>query len=129
MDNVTRKLMQDRKRPVSVSLLFSLGHSTVVVLATVGIATVAFALADQQHADHQLRIDWGTHDQAVVGRHDLADERRVQQRVHHMEQVACGKMVIVPNRGEHRFRHDPFAHHHCLHRTMEIDESQPLDAS
>src|SRR5690242_3489697 len=31
IDNVTRKLMQDGKRPVAVGFMFSLGHSTVVV--------------------------------------------------------------------------------------------------
>ena len=30
IDNVTRKLMQDGQRPVSVGLFFSLGHSTIV---------------------------------------------------------------------------------------------------
>jgi nickel/cobalt transporter (NiCoT) family protein len=44
IDNVTRKLMQDGKRPVSVGLFFSLGHSTVVVLASVGVALAAGAL-------------------------------------------------------------------------------------
>src|ERR1700729_873785 len=34
IDNVTRKLMHDGKHPVSVGLFFSLGHSTVVVLAS-----------------------------------------------------------------------------------------------
>ncbi len=38
IDNVTRKLMQDGKRPVGVGFFFSLGHSTVVVLASVAIA-------------------------------------------------------------------------------------------
>ncbi len=38
IDNVTRKLMAEGKRPVSVGLFFSLGHSTVVVLASIGIA-------------------------------------------------------------------------------------------
>jgi high-affinity nickel-transport protein len=38
IDNVTRKLRQEDKRPVSVGLFFSLGHSTVVVLASAGIA-------------------------------------------------------------------------------------------
>ena len=33
IDNVTRKLMQDGQRPVSIGLFFSLGHSTVVVIA------------------------------------------------------------------------------------------------
>jgi nickel/cobalt transporter (NiCoT) family protein len=33
IDNVTRKLMQDGKRPVSVGFYFALGHSTVVIVA------------------------------------------------------------------------------------------------
>ncbi len=41
IDNVTRKLMQDGGRPVAVGLFFSLGHATVVVLATVAIALTA----------------------------------------------------------------------------------------
>jgi high-affinity nickel-transport protein len=44
IDNVTRKLMQEGKRPITVGLMFSLGHSTVVVLASVGIAATAMAL-------------------------------------------------------------------------------------
>ncbi len=35
IDNVTRKLMQERKRPVTVGFFFSLGHSTVVFLVAV----------------------------------------------------------------------------------------------
>ena len=41
IDNVTRKLMQERKRPVAVGFFFSLGHSTIVVLLSVGIAIAA----------------------------------------------------------------------------------------
>jgi nickel/cobalt transporter (NiCoT) family protein len=44
IDNVTRKLMQDGERPISVGLFFSLGHSTVVVLASVAVALAAGAL-------------------------------------------------------------------------------------
>jgi len=44
IDNVTRKLMQDGKRPVSVGLFFALGHSTIVVLASAGVALAAGAL-------------------------------------------------------------------------------------
>src|SRR5690348_16025425 len=44
IDNVTRKLMQDGKRPVAVGFCFSLGHSTVVVLATAVVAATAGAL-------------------------------------------------------------------------------------
>jgi high-affinity nickel-transport protein len=44
IDNVTRKLMQSGKRPLSVGLFFSLGHSTVVVVASLFVATAASAL-------------------------------------------------------------------------------------
>ncbi|MGV8920873.1 MAG: HoxN/HupN/NixA family nickel/cobalt transporter [Pseudomonas sp.] len=47
IDNVTRKLMQAGKRPISVGLMFSLGHSTIVVLASVVIAATAMAMQDK----------------------------------------------------------------------------------
>ncbi len=47
IDNVTRKLMQDNKRPVGVGLFFSLGHSTIVVALTVGIAVAASIVRSQ----------------------------------------------------------------------------------
>ncbi len=50
IDNVTRKLMQENKKPVGVGLFFSLGHSTVVfimsVLIAAGSAYVSSNLAD-----------------------------------------------------------------------------------
>jgi high-affinity nickel-transport protein len=47
IDNVTRKLMRDGQKPVSVGLYFSLGHSTVVILASLIIAITASALEGQ----------------------------------------------------------------------------------
>jgi len=44
IDNVTRKLMQSGRGSTTVGLYFSLGHSTVVVLASLGIALGAGAL-------------------------------------------------------------------------------------
>src|SRR5881392_2236644 len=41
MDNTTRKLMADGKRPVSVGFWFALGHSTVVVVLAALIAAGA----------------------------------------------------------------------------------------
>jgi high-affinity nickel-transport protein len=38
IDNVTRKLMQDGKRPMLVGFFFSIGHSTIVVLLSLAIA-------------------------------------------------------------------------------------------
>jgi len=44
IDNVTRKLMQQGRRPIAAGLFFSLGHSTVVVGLAVAIALGATAL-------------------------------------------------------------------------------------
>jgi nickel/cobalt transporter (NiCoT) family protein len=44
IDNVTRKLMQEGRRPVGVGLFFSLGHSTIVVALTLAIAVATTGL-------------------------------------------------------------------------------------
>jgi high-affinity nickel-transport protein len=44
IDNVTRKLLQEGKRPVSVGFWFSVGHSVVVVLVALAIAVTTTAL-------------------------------------------------------------------------------------
>jgi high-affinity nickel-transport protein len=49
IDNVVRKLMQEGKRPLTVGLFFSLGHSTVVAVATIVVAATAVAL--ERHFD------------------------------------------------------------------------------
>src|SRR5438128_8088659 len=41
IDNVTRKLLQENKRPVAVGFFFSLGHSTIVVALSIAIAIAA----------------------------------------------------------------------------------------
>jgi high-affinity nickel-transport protein len=41
IDNVTRKLMQAGKKPVSVGFFFSLGHSTIVIALSAAIAFAA----------------------------------------------------------------------------------------
>ncbi len=50
IDNVTRKLMQDGKRPVAVGFMFSLGHSTIVVLGAAAIAGAALWLQHRMDA-------------------------------------------------------------------------------
>jgi high-affinity nickel-transport protein len=59
IDNVTRKLMQEGKRPVAVGFMFSFGHSTVVVVGSIAIAATALAL--------QHRIDSVRTIGAVIG--------------------------------------------------------------
>jgi high-affinity nickel-transport protein len=50
IDNVTRKLMQEGKRPVAVGLMFSLGHSTIVVIGSILIAATALSLQHRMGA-------------------------------------------------------------------------------
>ena len=59
IDNVTRKLMQEGKRPVAVGFMFSLGHSTIVVVGAAAIAGTALAL--------QHRIDGFRNIGSVIG--------------------------------------------------------------
>jgi len=59
IDNVTRKLMQQGKRPVAVGFMFSLGHSTIVVIGSIAIAATALAL--------QHRFDTARDIGAVIG--------------------------------------------------------------
>ncbi len=47
IDNVTRKLMQQGQRPVGVGFFFSLGHSAIVVLMSIGVAFAASALTSR----------------------------------------------------------------------------------
>ncbi|MGE1154540.1 HoxN/HupN/NixA family nickel/cobalt transporter [Pseudomonas kitaguniensis] len=46
IDNVTRKLMQQGQRPIAVGTWFSLGHSTIVIVASFAIAATAMAFKD-----------------------------------------------------------------------------------
>ena len=59
IDNVTRKLMQQGKRPVAVGFFFSLGHSTIVFALSAAVAGTSLALKSRFDA----LSDWGN----VVG--------------------------------------------------------------
>ena len=52
IDNVTRKLMQEGKQPVTVGFMFSLGHSTIVFVGSIAIGSAASVL---QHRVDALR--------------------------------------------------------------------------
>jgi high-affinity nickel-transport protein len=54
IDNVTRKLMQEGRRPVSVGLMFSLGHSTIVIVGSIAIAATALALQHRIDAVREI---------------------------------------------------------------------------
>ena len=60
IDAVTRKLMQRGLRPLGVGLAFSLGHSTVVIAATAGIAITALTLHARFAQFHTIGSTIGT---------------------------------------------------------------------
>lgn len=64
IDNTTRKLMAEGKRPMSVGFWFSLGHSSVVFVMVMGVALGVRALSsgigDENSALQQLSGVWGT---------------------------------------------------------------------
>ena len=65
IDNVTRKLMQDGGRPVAVGFFFALGHSSVVIFASVAVGLVAHALNNQFAAFRNVGGILGTTASAV----------------------------------------------------------------
>jgi high-affinity nickel-transport protein len=60
IDNVVRKLMQEGKRPLTVGLWFSLGHSTIVILASLAIVVAAAAVQDRLDAVKEVGGPIGT---------------------------------------------------------------------
>ncbi|BFG81280.1 HoxN/HupN/NixA family nickel/cobalt transporter [Paraburkholderia terrae] len=54
IDNATRKLMHEGQRPVTVGFMFSLGHSTIVIVATAAIAATAMALQHRFEAFQEI---------------------------------------------------------------------------
>ena len=64
IDNTTRKLLADGRRPTSVGFWFSLGHSSVVFVMVLGVAVGVRALSrgidDDGSALQQVTSVWGT---------------------------------------------------------------------
>jgi len=52
IDNVVRKMVQEKKQPYAVGAFFSLGHSTVVVVASLVIAFAAAGVRDELDRFH-----------------------------------------------------------------------------
>jgi nickel/cobalt transporter (NiCoT) family protein len=60
IDNVTRKLIQEGERPLSVGFFFSLGHSTIVVIASLIVYLTAAVVATQFEAVKSVGAIVGT---------------------------------------------------------------------
>jgi len=60
IDNVTRKLMQEGHKPLSVGFYFALGHSTVVLIASLGIFLTATAIETHLSRFTEIGAIFGT---------------------------------------------------------------------
>ncbi|MCM2291832.1 HoxN/HupN/NixA family nickel/cobalt transporter [Allorhizobium sp. BGMRC 0089] len=65
IDNVVRKLMREGKTPISTGFFFSLGHSTIVVLASLAIALAASGMQSHMESFHAVGGVIGTTVSAV----------------------------------------------------------------
>nr|WP_095090133.1 HoxN/HupN/NixA family nickel/cobalt transporter [Mesorhizobium sophorae] len=54
IDNVVRKLTQEGKAPYSVGLFFSLGHSSIVIVASIAIAAAATMMQSRLDEFHSI---------------------------------------------------------------------------
>jgi len=107
IDNVTRKLMQEGKRPVTVGFFFSLGHSTIVVLASIAIAATATAFQSQIESIRSIGGTIGTLVSAAfllaiaaINIVILIDVYRIFQRVKKGEPYEADDLdILLANRG------------------------------
>ncbi|MGV1757532.1 HoxN/HupN/NixA family nickel/cobalt transporter [Rhizobium sp. A22-96] len=65
IDNVVRKLIQEKKQPYAVGFFFSLGHSSIVLIASILIAATAAAMQSQLDSFHDVGGVIGTTVSAV----------------------------------------------------------------
>jgi high-affinity nickel-transport protein len=59
IDNTTRKLMAEGRRPLSVGFFFSLGHSTIVFALGIGMTIAAKAIIGQVSSSHAILNSFG----------------------------------------------------------------------
>jgi len=90
IDNVTRKLMQQGKRPIAVGLMFSLGHSSIVVLGSLAIAGTALRIQHSTGFIHHVGGVVGTAVSSaflfVIGLTNLVVLRSVYRTFVHVRQ-------------------------------------------
>lgn len=98
IDNVTRKLMQQGKKPITVGLFFSLGHSTVVVVASI---LVAFAVSALQERFENFR-EIGS----VIGTSVAATFLLIVALANIVVLVSVVRLFCAVKRGEHVIEDD-----------------------
>ena len=93
IDNVTRKLMQEGKRPIAAGFFFALGHSTVVVIASLLIALSVGAL--------EAKLDWYKQIGGVIGTSVSATFLIVIAVINMAILVSVYRAFTAVRRGEH----------------------------
>ena len=84
----------------------------VDLLAQPPLGADAEAIADNQHPDHQLGIDRGSSDLAVIGLKMRPNLRQIDEAVNLAQEVIVRDMTLKAEAVEQRLLHHlPFAHH------------------
>ena len=90
----------------------AVGQAEVDLLAQPPVRADAEAIADNQHPDHQLRIDRGSSYLAVVGFKMRPNLRQIDEAVNLAQEVIVRDMTLKAEAVEQRLLHHlPFAHH------------------
>ena len=104
----------------------AIGQIEVDLLAQPPLRANAEAVADDQHADHQLGIDRRATRLAVVRLQMRPDFRKVDEPVDLANQVIVRDMPLEAEPVEQRLlHHSPIAHHRESPRFVEKTESEP----
>jgi nickel/cobalt transporter (NiCoT) family protein len=93
IDNVTRKLMQEGKRPISAGFFFALGHSTVVIIASLLVALSVGAL--------EANFNWFKSMGGVIGTGVSATFLLVIALINALILVSVYRAFTALRRGEH----------------------------
>jgi hypothetical protein len=90
----------------------AIGQIEMDLLAQPTLRTNAQAVADDEHPDHQLGIDRGPPDVAIVGTQVCANLGQVDEPVDLSQQMIVGHMPLKAEAVEQRLlHHPPLAHH------------------
>jgi hypothetical protein len=106
----------------------AIGQIEMDLLAQPTLRTNAQAVADDEHPDHQLRINRGPPHVAIVGPQMRPNLGQVDEPIDLAKQVTVRDMPLKAEAVEQRLlHHPPFAHHlpNLLHPTEENQRTAP----
>ena len=80
----------------------------------------AHAITDDQHPDHQFRIDGGPPRVAVIGPNMLADAFQINEAVDRTQQIIRWHMVLNAEAVKQRFLHHRSLAHHQHNSQLQL---------